>query len=952
MNSFESKYGELRTSMVGEGTPPCVVGVSHDTAEIKRDPSKVITLHPEVISAAALPVEEPAGRPTQSSVFLNTEAVLCEEDVVAVRGCVDALYVLLEAYGYHGRHKNPTSMRSFERTVAHWSEASRLLGEGGWMKWAKYKFAAFFHASTRQEDVGPEYPLPGFPDFPHVLCCGSAGRFIRLLLSSTFRHSFLASVLQVKKGCPRPSEKMVAAAVLKAFTALTTVRKQKKGGFLIEWGDIVDSYDDVLLTEETMKAQLVRTVKELFTRPFTDDDRYKMIFPSVSASFDTTKERGGKWADVNQFLHRSGRVFDPVAEGKVSDRNELYELGADVRFTRPSFVDIKQITAHVDEFGQWDNGVRDEDEYIGKGNRTFQFDLRRLEEYNRAIYQLLDELLGRTEISQVECVGLAESLKVRVITKGQGLMSEFLHPLQKFMWKTLFRHKTFQLIGTPVTPWIVQDVLGAKLKPGEFYLSGDYSAATDNLAPWVSETIGKAIAECCGLSATERKLLLMSLTGNHFKPPHGVSPRYPTPQRWGQLMGSIVSFPVLCIANAAMCRWAIELTRGRRVSLDNSGLLINGDDVVFKTTKAGYELWKRITAFGGLESSIGKTFLSDEFAQINSMNFRRLEEPLDVHFHTIERGDFSRQLWFEQTPYVNLGLLFGLKRSGESVGADAIADADITFGARCRELIKFCPEELRYNVMALFIRHHRKVLDQAGACPWFVPEEFGGVGLPTVITPEEDRDGRRPAWGPTDLDLKIAQRISEMPRRSDGKLKYPVGRIPAKTVWEVHRVVMSMLPDCIVYGNPSPEEERTYNIIYGAMCYNTVLMDADIWKGTKNVSAIHARQYTAVLKQNRRSWRNALRDGNLPTHPMSAEVLFSKPLPKPFIQGAVIVSVKPEVGAAPCEPPPDDELYELRLAASFDDPLVAQRGAQLDSSGYRRPQPRVVTHQAAARSLD
>jgi hypothetical protein len=49
--------------------------------------------------------------------------------------------------------------------------------------------------------------------------------------------------------------------------------------------------------------------------------------------------------------------------------------------------------------------------------------------------------------------------------------------------------------------------------------------------------------------------------------------------------------------------------------------LINGDDVAFPTNAEGYQLWKKITALGGLIFSQGKNFTSTEFLIINSCLF-------------------------------------------------------------------------------------------------------------------------------------------------------------------------------------------------------------------------------------------------------------------------------------------------------------------------------------------
>jgi len=927
-----------RTSMVGEGTPP----LNSDHVRVQAKPfAKVVStlrsffkkvgeatglsrrretssspLGPIAASAAVGPSANP------QPVVIQAEVVLCEEDKKRVQECVAALYTLLEVYGYRSRNRDPTSKHSYDRTVMQWCRAAALLGTGGWMKWAKYKLACYFHAQTKQHDSPPENPLPDFPDRRDVLCRGSAHRFMKLMLQSRHRWSLLASILQVKKGCPRPGQDLVSLAVQKAQLALTTIRPNGKCGFLIDWAD-AGNYEDIYLHKGSMQEQLRRTVREIFSGcRYTDSDRYKMIFPSTSASYSTSKANGGKFNDISDYIHRSGQIYRNPAkiDGGYDERlQDDTEEGVAFRMERYAKLDAlaeergikKGSTAylklwHDELYRHPQNGFitmhqkmqsDEENEWIGKGNHTFVVDLRRIEEQTAAIYENLLIRAGRKR-STVLCVGLAESLKVRVITAGDAYKAKVLHPLQKFMWRKLVQHDTFTLTGRPVDPWIIQERLGAHLAPGQYYLSGDYSAATDNLAPWVTETIGREIAKVIGLRPEEEELFIENLVGNWIdmadkRDNMGNDIRR---QMWGQLMGSIVSFPILCIANAAFCRWAIEIERDRKVPLSNSGLLINGDDVVFKTTKKGHEIWKRITAYGGLESSVGKTFLSEEFAQINSVNFRRLDTPTKHQFYSIEKGSYTRDLWFEQTPYINLGLLYGMKRSGEKVGRDAIADTTETLGARCRDLIGNAPAELRHPLMKLFLRHHDDLLKSVRV-PRYVPEQWGGVGLPTVPSPQEEWEGTEPRFGPTLLDRKGGARIAEMPKLPNGRLRYPVGAPLADVEWLTHGAVMEKLPE-ISYGYPSDRQKADYQRLYSSVAWDCFLRDdylrdavlvhnkldyeASIAKG-KEPRVKWRPKVSKVLKQNEKSWAQVIKDGNLRSHPPRASWLFSRDSPKAFL---------------------------------------------------------------------
>jgi len=763
---------------------------------------------------------------------------------------------------------------------------------GSWMSFVKWKTASFFFVHSDAQGLPPTSPIPEgslFSENPGILACGIAGRYARLVASDPIRgFSFLSSVQQLKKGCPRPTTEEVAAGVEKAIKALTSKHSDKAEGFLLPPDYIKPGTGvEYVLSRDTTVLQLKRTVRELFSgATYQDWHRYSSIFPSTSACFERPVAKGGSAVEIAH----SVRAMEDW-------KREHGETPTTFETLLPRHEEKKHSHSM-------------EDEHIS--NADVQFDLRPLELFSRDLYGYL---LGsaRTQASDVSAVGLAESLKIRVISKGRAALTKVLHPLQKFMWTTLRRHPVFKLIGEPVTEQLIQQALGAGLKEDELYLSGDYSAATDNLAPWVSEAIAEEISEVIGLTPVERALFIKSLIHNVFHVPKKEGKGHDElPQQWGQLMGSIVSFPVLCIANAALCRWAIEVSRQRVTDLRSTSLLINGDDVVFKTTTMGEQLWERITSFAGLETSLGKTYLSRSFAQINSVNFRRLAVPREY-----QEDGHTRKQWFEATPYVNLGLMLGLKRSGEVVGIDSIADTDVTLGERARALLGSCPDYLRESVMLEFLNHHKSVLDGCKV-PWFVPERWGGVGLPSVpkeheLQSTEPGDTPKFGWSMSLLDRRIAARIAESNRRLvtgehgkiQGKPKFPVGKPPQFVQWRVHKAVMDHIPD-VRYGKPSPTQENQWSKLYKATCIAAYYVAAvegtvsapepvdvgQLFLEEDRLTQIHSKDALKtrlrILKQNQKSWSAALHQGNLPPPLSESTVLLNHPdqpyLPATFLE--------------------------------------------------------------------
>jgi hypothetical protein len=342
------------------------------------------------------------------------------------------------------------------------------------------------------------------------------------------------------------------------------------------------------------------------------------------------------------------------------------------------------------------------------------------------------------------------------------------------------------------------DRLGRKLQSNEGYLSGDYAAATDNLHSWVSNTIANAVSDRLKLSEIERKLFIASLTG------HTIEGRK---QTTGQLMGSITSFPVLCIANAAFTRWAKEIDLKRKVSLKDSTIMVNGDDVAMRCTKQGYRYWSKITKFGGLEESVGKTFFSRQFVQINSVNYLRDEDnPVDLV--TSEKGKtIIRSCPFHEVKYVNMGLITGTKRSGGNIGLKDQSDSKTNLGTWYRELMKLCPNHLREDVHQHFINRHRKTLNKF-QIPWYVPEWLGGWGLTGYTSPSE-------------LDLRVAGMILR-----NWETVRPISIAHQEASWKTWLMAEKRIPAFTVNQRSNPGVDAYTNLV-SKICID-LLFDSDV----------------------------------------------------------------------------------------------------------------------------
>jgi hypothetical protein len=99
-----------------------------------------------------------------------------------------------------------------------------------------------------------------------------------------------------------------------------------------------------------------------------------------------------------------------------------------------------------------------------------------------------------TEEPLVEVVGLKEALKIRCISKGPPLTYFVLKPLQKSLWKHLNTMWNFELTGTPITEDLINRRFAQFIGTHRFH-SGDYSAATDEIQSWCSNSASDTIFE-------------------------------------------------------------------------------------------------------------------------------------------------------------------------------------------------------------------------------------------------------------------------------------------------------------------------------------------------------------------------------------------------------------------------------------------------------------------------
>jgi len=746
-----------------------------------------------------------------------------------LRESIDLFLDIFELYGFQRERFAESSIR---KAVKYYRQLVDI-ADGDWMHVLKLKTVNFVNVHRGFPLAKSRFSDPS----PGVLLGGVCYRWCKLLISKQksndfdermFCQSLLETVLRSKGGLPRPGDDYLAKELLSTFEELTTEPprpvEDKRGFDLMfaypphassSWHDSAEyakstGLDDrvwhprvsTTLNRESVAHQLVRTVRELYEgKHYSIEDRYQVFVPSTSANYIDSRVLGGALGTlksdplVHQLLYDakvSLSVFNPqdLADERVASVSNLFSLPFDCVVFDSSALDAKFLP-------------------------------------------FMDHVLSTamSEKKRVGLVALSEALKVRVISKMPPYTTTALKPLQRFLWKQLVDNPAFRLLAEPkVTVEYLTERLGVNLPPRYGYNSGDYKAATNGLHSWASELVCRSIAHFVGLSSAETELFVSSLVGHWIEYPSQLWNGQGAPmefrrgknQRRGQLMGSITSFPVLCLINAAMSRWAMEVDQNRVISLRDSSLCINGDDVLFKCTDFGLEVWSRLTSFVGLTPSIGKSYFSRYYLNINSTGFVRDESR--NNYIRGERVEF-RSTPFHPVQYVNTGLLKSRKRS-EGGSANPVASGfEKSLGQCATELIHRAPKVMHERLLAKFIHYNKDKLDQYHV-PYFIPEWLGGYGLPMLFNEVSDLDtplsfvenpntGRR--YGPSELDLRIATGIL---RGWSKKRPQAVTDAPS---WLMHKYAMSRLP---LQKEVKVEHEATYerlrrgfDTVYGRLCF-------------------------------------------------------------------------------------------------------------------------------------
>jgi hypothetical protein len=374
-------------------------------------------------------------------------------------------------------------------------------------------------------------------------------------------------------------------------------------------------------------------------------------------------------------------------------------------------------------------------------------------------------LKGEVGARQLHCVvaPVLEPLKCRLVTKSNCKQYWLAKGLQKTLWNHMARRKPTHLVGCPISSDDIEDVIRSADQtigleketllshtPLSLY-SIDYEGATDtqniNFTRMAFEAALSAIGKVSHLLDKPGLAdMLRSVIYEHvIEYPNGAPA--PVKQLNGQLMGSPLSFPILCAVNLCSFWAAWEEWLGHKVDREKLPVLVNGDDMFFAAVPEFHEIWVKYRDMVGYVPSLGKNYNHPNWCTMNSQLFHvAFHEGVSMDYGQLclqsrsrpngkpvpwssmeDSSSFSvgyRTPTVKHYPVPSWGLLIGQKK--------VVSDSDsLTLSDSYRESVLNCHDRVRAH--GRWMHYHKRVIasvTQDGLWNLFIDPWLGGVGLP------------------------------------------------------------------------------------------------------------------------------------------------------------------------------------------------------------------------------
>jgi hypothetical protein len=532
--------------------------------------------------------------------------------------------------------------------------------EGVWLNRAKYVMTYPLAKFLRNELP----PSPGVVFRP----TGALRRWMKARLNAFCRKNvhLWYSWLQVKRCALSVSDTMVAAAYEKHFKQLTMPDpcSESSVGF-----DLLDQIFDNPAFRKVL-TQIRSGVGRCFENNFSER------VASTSACFEASRKADGQYGALREFLPglKDFLAYDeqppvdleknanstyvgyaPNLEAVVQTEDEIpYDLVPD--FSAVEYRGGSLLWIGGDEL------VRMEERNTVRGGHTERVVLERYERYGRIWWNMLtkvrDSRLITTKANLNATIqAVLEPLKIRIISKGPAFEYYEMKPLQKAIHGVMRTMPCFRLIGRPLCPTDLMDCVRNIIHEDDMWHSIDYSAATDGLSSEYGMRILEFILRDVPL---EERIKAGKVLGPHLL--H--YPELRSDGTWsakgkargcqtnGQLMGGILSFPILCLANLGVYLH-VRRENGRLTEDSLNEVLVNGDDMLYIGKQSEWDLHKTVGKAVGLEMSVGKAYRHRAYANANSTSFvMDLDRYLPQEFG-------GALLTPYQINFLNVGLVFG-----------------------------------------------------------------------------------------------------------------------------------------------------------------------------------------------------------------------------------------------------------------------------------------------------
>lgn len=540
------------------------------------------------------------------------------------------------------------------------------------------------------------------------------------------------SFLQAKRAAEPVSSEIVLSNFVKH-------RAQMQAPDPLREGCEDELYDEVMEHLSPILRKLRKILKQEL-EPFFERPQREIHKGSESASWESSRKTGGQAGHLRKLLGVKG----------LREKEQLFRSAVQHGFIKGTmgilFDPVEEIRARPGE-------------------------LQDLEEILEAEIQEFDSV--RRLDAKVEAV--LEPFKVRTISKGESLPYYLAKRFQLVLHGAMRKMDCFRLIGRPLDPPDLMDVV----RHSEFYLNSqlenwlsiDYSAATDGLSASLSSGIMRELLGNLFLVNPHLYNMMLSVLAPHrvsyptvdvdstslVFPDEGwivgvggaeslhlpdrlvVRPSWkvrmeafaakrpftyqvtlhPVDQQNGQLMGSVLSFPILCLANLGL----YLTVRGRLrpwAPLKNilGSVLVNGDDMLYIGSQAEWELHAILGKRIGLEMSVGKAYIHPRYANVNStsvdLDLRRGKTPTEIKF-------------------LNVGLLVGRHKVLGKVGSDdEVTKSPVA--SVIDEVVRGSLPGRQADLFKLYCAIHKQELKkECRGRNLFIPKVLGGMGVQPIL---------------------------------------------------------------------------------------------------------------------------------------------------------------------------------------------------------------------------